>query len=148
MQSSKGFPYSRVFRIMGFSALLIAGVISILNNPLSVNGLIIFAIGLFFFLFGFIGSLIFPNTDTISLNENEIILWNNSQNTEIPLDKIYKISGHSSFANQSGNTIDFYKIELTKNSNLDKPIFFKTNNEATRNFAHQLKFKWAKQKKR
>lgn len=146
MQSDRGFAYSRALKLIGVGLFGIFALISFVNNPLTINGLIPLLLGVFFLLLSLLSSLFLPDTKTVKISENGIIIVDSDQPTEIKTEEILRIANYTSFTNHSLNFIDFYKIELKKNSVYKSPVFFKASSDEARTFVKALKTKWVKVK--
>lgn len=144
MQTDKGFAYSRTLKLIGIGLFCAFLLISIINNPMTSNGLALLLVGAFLLVVSLLGSLIFPDTKTVEISENGIIILDSDQPTEIKTEEIFRIANHTSFASQSWNSVDFYKIEMKKSAVNKRPIFFKASSAEAPSFVIALKTKWEK----
>ncbi|CAG5080549.1 hypothetical protein [Parvicella tangerina] len=144
MQSDKGFAYSKTLKLIGIGLFITFLLISIVNNPMTSTGLVLLLLGTFFLAVSLLGSLIFPDTKTIEISENGIIVFGSEQPIVIKTEEILRIANHTSFTNQSWNSVDFYKIEMKKNAVNNSPVFFKASSAESRSFVKALKTKWVK----
>ncbi|CAG5087754.1 hypothetical protein [Parvicella tangerina] len=144
MQSDKGFAYSKTLKLIGIGLFSTFLLIAIVNNLMTSTGLVLLLLGTFFLVVSLLGSLIFPDTETVEISENGIIVFGADEPIEIKTEEILRIANHTSFANQSWNSVDFYKIEMKKNAVNKSPVFFKASSAESRSFVKALKTKWVK----
>jgi hypothetical protein len=132
-QSNTGFPYKVIVRIMIIIFCCFLGNTAIVNNE-NLTDITFFAIMIIGILItGTVFSGIFPNTKSVVLLENGILVKSFLKRQVISYSQIENISDFTNFVTKDFKLYEIFKVDFKSETQFGKRIYFSESNSKNKN---------------